>query len=120
MGKSSLKNHAPNPDHIPGIYNYCDRWCERCQLTSRCLNYEINVCAYEDDVRELVTGRGPDAVESPAEEDTVTLVDSVEIIRWYQHQIYVKLQRAIHSSHDEEFDGSSLNRRCSDSRGLCI
>lgn len=21
---------------IPGIFNYCDRWCERCPLTSRC------------------------------------------------------------------------------------
>lgn len=25
---------------IPGIYNYCDRWCERCAFTSRCYNYE--------------------------------------------------------------------------------
>jgi hypothetical protein len=25
---------------IAGIYNYCDRWCERCTFTSRCRNYE--------------------------------------------------------------------------------
>ncbi len=25
------------PEYIPGIYNYCDRWCERCTMTSRCL-----------------------------------------------------------------------------------
>lgn len=25
---------------ISGIYNYCDRWCERCTFTSRCRNYE--------------------------------------------------------------------------------
>lgn len=25
-----------NPNHIEGIYNYCDRWCERCPQTSRC------------------------------------------------------------------------------------
>lgn len=25
------------PDkHIPGIHNYCDRWCERCTFTNRC------------------------------------------------------------------------------------
>ncbi|MCO6479171.1 MAG: hypothetical protein J5I94_21230 [Phaeodactylibacter sp.] len=24
---------------IPGIYNYCDRWCERCPFTGRCLLY---------------------------------------------------------------------------------
>lgn len=26
-----------NKSHIPGIYNYCDRWCERCHFTSSCL-----------------------------------------------------------------------------------
>ncbi len=25
---------------IDGIYNYCDRWCERCTFASRCRNYE--------------------------------------------------------------------------------
>lgn len=24
---------------VPGIYNYCDRWCEKCKLTTRCLSY---------------------------------------------------------------------------------
>ncbi|MGA2798237.1 MAG: hypothetical protein ABSE63_11700 [Thermoguttaceae bacterium] len=24
-------------DFITGIYNYCDRWCERCAFTARCL-----------------------------------------------------------------------------------
>src|SRR5436305_14251897 len=28
---------ADDPRYISGIYNYCDRWCERCPLTSRCL-----------------------------------------------------------------------------------
>jgi hypothetical protein len=28
-----------NPKHIEGIYNYCDRWCERCNFTSRCSVY---------------------------------------------------------------------------------
>lgn len=25
---------------IPGIHNYCDRWCERCEFASRCAVYE--------------------------------------------------------------------------------
>lgn len=25
-----------NPNLIEGIYNYCDRWCERCTMTDRC------------------------------------------------------------------------------------
>ena len=39
MPRKSLTVLADNPDLIPGIYNYCDRWCERCPLTSRCLVY---------------------------------------------------------------------------------
>lgn len=189
MAKNSLKDNVPNPDHIPGIYNYCDRWCERCPFTARCLNYEMgeekfgdlkngdlsnevfwqrlsetlqetmnmlkemaqergidldsievdteeeldhpfedqpvvhmtthmarsyinlvenwfsgNVYIYSDDADELAIGLETDSRESPATEDTVTLMDSVEIIRWYQHQIYVKLQRAVHSSGDEDFE----------------
>jgi hypothetical protein len=37
--RKSLTELANNPDLIPGIYNYCDRWCERCPLTARCLVY---------------------------------------------------------------------------------
>ena len=25
---------------IPGIYNYCDRWCDRCPFTQRCQNFQ--------------------------------------------------------------------------------
>ena len=39
MRRTTLTDLANNPDLISGIYNYCDRWCERCPLTSRCLVY---------------------------------------------------------------------------------
>ncbi len=39
MKKAELIELAGNPDFISGIYNYCDRWCERCQFTSRCFLY---------------------------------------------------------------------------------
>ena len=29
-----------NPAKIEGIYNYCDRWCERCNFTKRCEIFE--------------------------------------------------------------------------------
>ncbi len=35
--RRSLTELAGSPDLISGIYNYCDRWCERCPFTSRCL-----------------------------------------------------------------------------------
>ena len=37
MRRRTLTDLASNPDLISGIYNYCDRWCERCPFTSRCL-----------------------------------------------------------------------------------
>jgi len=42
MNTDDLLNLADNPRFIPGIYNYCDRWCERCPLTARCLNYAMS------------------------------------------------------------------------------
>jgi hypothetical protein len=39
MRKSALREIARRRDFISGIYNYCDRWCERCPLTARCLVY---------------------------------------------------------------------------------
>jgi hypothetical protein len=37
MRRRSLTELATTPGLISGIYNYCDRWCERCPFTSRCL-----------------------------------------------------------------------------------
>jgi hypothetical protein len=39
MDKQAFLALAASPGLIPGIYNYCDGWCERCAFTSRCLNY---------------------------------------------------------------------------------
>lgn len=39
MNKTQLADLADNPAFISGIYNYCDRWCERCAFTSRCFLY---------------------------------------------------------------------------------
>lgn len=39
MRRRNLTELTANPNLISGIYNYCDRWCERCQFTARCLVY---------------------------------------------------------------------------------
>ena len=41
MDKEKLKEMAGDKRFISGIYNYCDRWCERCPQTLRCLNYAM-------------------------------------------------------------------------------
>jgi hypothetical protein len=66
--------------------------------------FDSNVYIFENDHPELKAAAASDSAQSPPDEDTITLIDSVEIIRWYQHQMYVKLRRALHSFHDEETD----------------
>ena len=39
MKRKSLSELAKSPKFISGIYNYCDRWCERCSLSHCCLVY---------------------------------------------------------------------------------
>jgi len=189
MKNDTSEKNGKKTNHIPGIYNYCDRWCERCTFTSRCLNFEMseekfgnledvditnevfwqklsetfqetlsmlkemaaekgidldsielddeddfkrrfedpsvvhiishmaesyitrvdewfdsNVYIFKDDHIELKAVAATDSAQSVPDEDTVTLTDSVEVIRWYQHQMYVKLRRALHSACDEATD----------------
>ncbi len=47
--KRRLRDLAGDPRFISGVYNYCDRWCERCPLTSRCLVYATE---REDDAED--------------------------------------------------------------------
>ena len=49
MTSKRLKQLAANPKHIPGVYNYCDRWCERCPLTARCLTFSMEQEQKRDD-----------------------------------------------------------------------
>src|SRR4030066_1042070 len=48
MYRERLKKLAADKRFIPGIYNYCDRWCERCPQTHRCLNFSIGEEEFSD------------------------------------------------------------------------
>jgi len=188
MDKKQLDRLASNPKFVEGIYNYCDRWCERCSFTSRCMNYALSEEEYADPeardinnkkfwdklsenfkavfemVQEMTEEQGIDLdsedLESIEKEEkikkekikshflskagmkyivmvdswfdssedlfkhkedelqihascgipgyvaeAVSIEDSVEIIHWYQHQIYVKILRALDGS-DRDFEGA--------------
>ncbi len=179
MDKNRIEELAKNPRFIPGIYNYCDRWCERCTFTSRCMNFamseeefsdpetrDINNKAFWDKLGEIFSvtlemvrekakemGIDLDAIDSEdmakeekhahekamqqpysldamkyiemvddrfkeneerleakgnelisqaqasipgthPDDDAFKINDCLEVIRWYEHQIYVKLCRA--------------------------
>ena len=186
MDKEQMKKLAENPNFIPGIYNYCDRWCERCPFTSRCMNFALSEEQFDDPetrditneafwqklneifqltlemLKETVEQQGidldsldlqaasdehrivrdtagnhecsraakaygkmvgnwfdsaKDIFEKKADDlslkarlelpnsdpasEAAGLKDSVDIIRWYQHLIYVKLVRAITGALEE-------------------
>ncbi|MGD0786252.1 MAG: hypothetical protein ABR969_10625 [Sedimentisphaerales bacterium] len=179
MNKEEIKKLAKNPKFISGIYNYCDRWCERCEFTSRCMNYDMceekfdsqeskdinnkifwekmqevfsvtqemikemaeemgvdlnsiddeKAQKHEEQVREFSKNQpyskmaleyigmvtkwfdsNKELLENKAQEllthleaeipgtkpvdEAVKIKDCLEVVRWYQHQIYVKLCRA--------------------------
>jgi len=184
MKKEDIINLVNNPGMISGIYNYCDRWCERCSFTSRCANYAISeqnkseskgdpqnetfleemhnifqvtlemvresaeemgmdldaidIENYEEDrkkleeltmahkcvsrskhyitlvdewfdsTKDLIEEKNalwnntlPGTFEFNAMQFVENLDDIIDIIRWYQHQIHVKLRRAIHGKLEE-------------------
>ena len=194
MDIDKIKNLASDDKFISGIYNYCDRWCERCPQTSRCLNYhiseeefstpetrDINNEAFWKKMSEIMettlemlndmmvsAGIDPEqldndeymeeerAIEEAAENHVVCRMareyadmagdwfdgaedlfgpsrheistpdeenigkesnnDVMDVILWYQHQIYVKLMRAVSGS-IEESNYDEVDGYASDSDG---
>jgi len=60
MDRADLKQLAANPDFISGIYNYCDRWCERCSFSTRCRLYATekeDPDLDDPDVRDLTNAK---------------------------------------------------------------
>jgi hypothetical protein len=138
----------PKPEWIPGIYNYCDRWCERCAFTSRCRSFAMEFSIKEGSPvqindqqwdrqhpgneeleqsarthelageawkysqlteswmkrnEDMVTGKITElknqvrleAGAKRAQTESELIEDALQIIRWYEPQIWVKLMRAL-------------------------
>ena len=169
MDKENLQKLAESPEFIAGIYNYCDRWCERCPFTSRCMNFALGLQEFNDTevlditshvfweklneifkvtiemVEEMAAEQGMDLdainSETVMENDkihqqsiknhhcaraarqygamadrwfdssesvfegigsAIPVEEIVEVIRWYQYQIYVKITRALHGKLEEQ------------------
>src|SRR5690606_11821977 len=46
-------------DYIDGIFNYCDRWCERCPFTARCRTFAME----QEFERAEQEGRDPEDID---------------------------------------------------------
>ena len=198
MKTKDLLELAGDPRFISGIYNHCDRWCEHCAFTSRCLLYaqeqadaddpeanDINNQAFwtklkaifeqtHEMLNEMARERGidldsldlteVDSRERELEEKTQShelslagtqyskmvtewfdleyptieaalikcgeedlplvdfdfqekverVSDAIEVIRWYQIQIAVKIMRGLRRDDDEEDEPDSVRQKDSD------
>jgi hypothetical protein len=77
-------------NYIDGVYNYCDRWCERCPLTSRCRQFALeeelkrtddeNAAFWKvfEDLRERDTGHAGDFFAEASEDDDEPLLPDLE------------------------------------------
>ncbi len=53
---------------IPGIHNYCDRWCERCAFRSRCRAYAIEMTLAVDGFEGELAAAAEGLESAPGEE----------------------------------------------------
>jgi hypothetical protein len=55
MDEELFKKLTDSENYISGIYNYCDRWCERCSYTDKCLSYHMSKHTY--DGKDVITDK---------------------------------------------------------------
>ena len=77
-------------EYIEGIYNYCDRWCERCVFTSNCylFNMESRIASYEilnkgelPKAEDLFDAAPEDIPQEPGEDEEDLFEDNDEIYK---------------------------------------
>jgi hypothetical protein len=80
VNSDDLLDMAGDPRFISGIYNYCDRWCERCAFTDRCLTFASS----REMERRFELGMGDDEADFDGDELvdelTVALQDTVDLL----------------------------------------
>lgn len=77
MDPRDLLDMAGDPKYISGIYNYCDRWCERCAFTGRCLNF-----AHSARLEAELAAEGDDDGDSLADQFAEALEGAVDLIEF--------------------------------------
>jgi len=79
MDVKDLDELAKDPRFIPGIYNYCDRWCERCPFTSRCLTYACSEDEEDDPAsRDIHNAAFWEKLHSIFEQTRQMLLESIQ------------------------------------------
>ena len=70
----------PEGDFIPGIYNYCDRWCERCLYTHKCMTFASEKIMVEEIEAEKRREKSMEENKEFWAQVTQTIEDAAELI----------------------------------------
>jgi hypothetical protein len=109
MNRDDLTELATRSDFISGIYNYCDRWCERCAFSARCFLYATETADADfdnPDVRDLNNAKFWRKLES-------IFKDANELIKQCAAEAGVDLdaidQSEAVASHDQKTEAARRN-----------
>lgn len=91
-----IRRIVKNPDFIPGVYNYCDRWCSRCRVQKRC-----SVYAMESEERRAPSVAEDDGFAAPLEE---SLTAAASLLRELAAEAGLDLDAAVSESEREDLD----------------
>ncbi len=95
MKRDRLKKLAADERFIAGIYNYCDRWCERCPQTSHCLNFSVSEEEFPDpEARDIRN-------EAFWEKLSETLEEALELVKETAREWEIELE-TLDSAEDTE------------------
>jgi hypothetical protein len=91
-----ILNATNKPGIIPGIHNYCDRWCSRCAFTDRCGSFSIEEEFAKDEKNE----------EQLWTHLSVMLETSLELLKSHAEELGIELD-----DHNMEFEQEIDSRK---------
>jgi hypothetical protein len=95
---------AQDPTNISGIYNYCDRWCERCGFTGRCLSFKMQETRARRRTEASSSQRSDQENAAFWDDIAANLALTLRLVKREakKHGIDVESQSALdHASHDK-------------------
>ena len=76
---------------ISGVYNYCDRWCEKCRFSDRCRVYDSERAMME---RHEILGEDPADPEIMLQDVSTTFEHTIDLLRKMADEMGVDLDSA--------------------------
>ncbi|MBN2572291.1 MAG: hypothetical protein JXA68_09195 [Ignavibacteriales bacterium] len=74
---------------IPGIYNYCDMWCEQCKYTTQCLVFQKEK---ERRIKHLENDEDPDDINSVLEDVKESFQEAFMLIKEQKGELEIETE----------------------------